>query len=545
MTAGRPRDLRQRLVPPGSRIERLLVLLRIAPAAAIRKSGQRPHVSLGLGVLYLGPVTAATLYILPQLIGIDDDQLRRQSLYLSAGLITILWFPAQILLRLPLTWLLDLRSLLTLPVGFRDLYLLRLGLSAFGYWLLFLAPAAAYLLVTQSAGVAGFLLNIAALLTVVLVLGRLAGILDLAANDLVSGWLGPLGIALLSAAFFNSVTTVFEVILGEASLERAATAVNDSALLAAVGLTPPGLLIAMFDSPGAVLDNVLRLLVLVAALFVASLIERSLLLRNYVSRPSAAHDPASPTLPLTWIFRRMKYMSPPAHLTLIESETVLRWKRIRLCYAVAVGYATYPTADFELSTVFIVLLALALFNSIRIEKPLPGCQVWRESLTLPLTTLRIVRIPGRVPPLLAGCVLLVVLVFRVIRGNWTSWEVGGLIAGCLLSVFLLSGALYSNAQLHWQRRGGPGKPEADAKNLLASLLAGLPVYGAVTLIMFVLLADGETKATASAGAGVAVILLGATIVRLVAAARQRRAVATRAHELLLEERPPERPFTNH
>ena len=143
------------LTNPGSRADLLLTLARLAFPDAVRRANQPVAVAILIAVLFLAFATVATLGLLPVVFAIESDALRRNLLSLIACSVAALALLAQVALRTPVTWLLDLEDLLRLPVGFRDLYGLRFGLSTIGYWLFALGPAAAYLMVIRSGGIPG------------------------------------------------------------------------------------------------------------------------------------------------------------------------------------------------------------------------------------------------------------------------------------------------------------------------------------------------------------------------------------------------------
>ncbi|MYF05048.1 MAG: hypothetical protein F4230_08785 [Holophagales bacterium] len=177
---------------PGSRADLLLTLARLALPDAVRRSKQPLAVAIPVAVLFLAFASVATLGLLPAIFAIESDALRRNLLSLIACSVTAIALLAQVLLRAPVTWLLDLEDLLRLPVGFRDLYGLRFALSTIGYWLPVLGPAGVYLAVARSGGVSGAPITLLAILSLVWIFGRTAAILSLLVNRSVEGKLGAL-----------------------------------------------------------------------------------------------------------------------------------------------------------------------------------------------------------------------------------------------------------------------------------------------------------------------------------------------------------------
>ncbi|MXX76372.1 MAG: hypothetical protein F4210_06965 [Holophagales bacterium] len=147
---------------PGSRAELLLTLARLVLPDAVRRSKQPLAVAIFVAILFLVFATVVTLGLLPAIFAIESDALRRNLLSLIACSVTAIALLAQVLLRAPVTWLLDLEDLLRLPVGFRDLYGLRFALSTIGYWL----PVGTALVLIPTVG--GFAVGPAALLAIFL-----------------------------------------------------------------------------------------------------------------------------------------------------------------------------------------------------------------------------------------------------------------------------------------------------------------------------------------------------------------------------------------
>ena len=244
---------------PRSRIDLLLTLGRLALPDALKRADQAPVVAIGLALLYLVVATVSTLALLPFLFGIEDDGLRRNLLNLSACVVVLFWILAQVVLRLPVTWLLDLEYFLPLPAAYRDLYVLRLALSLVGYWLVGLGPAAIYVLATQSSGPLHLVLAAAALVALVLLLGRLAAILTIAIDQLIESLIGLIGMFLATAGTIYGAGILISVLDGETAIETVAASIRESAVLSAAGFTPPGLLVAILDSPNAFQANFARL----------------------------------------------------------------------------------------------------------------------------------------------------------------------------------------------------------------------------------------------------------------------------------------------
>lgn len=518
------------------RVHLLMILARLALPDALRRGGQAPAVAIGLAALYLVVATASTLALLPLLFGIEDDELRRNVLHLCALFVVLLWLLGQVVPRLPVTWLLDLEALLQLPVGYRDLYLLRLALSLIGYWLIGLGPAFIYILATQSVEPTSLLVGSAALLTLVLLLGRITAILTLTIDRLIENAVGLLGLFLACTGFLQGIAFAASVLDGEAEIESVTASIRESTLLTATGFTPPGFIVAILDSPGAVSANIARLGALLVLLGAAILLERRLLLRRYLSLPGGDGRTASPVMPLARLLRRQSLLSPASCLALVEVEAAFRAKGVRWAYVMCLAYATYSSVDLFMGLIGSAFLTVFMLNSIRTEKPPPSCQVWRESLTLPPTAFQIFRTPARVPFLLVVPAVLVAAGVGFTRYGWNEWRLGALAAILVVALFLFADGAYSLVQLYWPKRNVGSAAPPEMKNLAASILAGLPMMAFFFLAMIVWrVEDGSEHASSFANITVAATLFAAALVWRVATARQRREIESRAHELLLQD----------
>ena len=524
------------LTNPGSRVDRLLTLARLALPDGVKRGDQPPVVAIGLALLYVVIATVSTLALLPLLFGIEDDELRRNLLNLSACVVMLLWILGQVVLRLPVTWLLNLESFLPLPVGYRDLYVLRLALSLVGYWLVGLGPAAIYVLATQSGGPAHFVLASAALLALVLLLGRVTAILIIAIDQLIESLIGLLGVFLATVATIYGGGIAIGVLEGETEIKAVAASIRESAVLSGAGLTPPGLLVAILDSPGTFQANILRLGALLIFLAAAILIEQRLLLRQYLARPGGNRRPAAPVTPLAYLLRHRRRLSPAASLTLVEVECALRAKGVRWGYVLCLGYAAAASIDLLLGVLGAVFLTTILLNSVRTEKPPPSCQVWRESLTLPLTAFRIFRVPARVPSLLVIPVALLATGVGLAHFGWSAWQLGAVAVFFLPVLLLLADGAYSLVQLYWPKRKIGGASELEPENLAAGLVAQLPIVALLGLSAIVWrIAERTGHGPLIASLSALATLLAAVLAWRAATARQRREIESRSHELLLRD----------
>ena len=522
-----------RLTVHGSRADRLLTLGRLALPDALRRADQPPAVAIGLALLYLAVATAGSLPLLSLLFGIDDEALRRNLLNLGISAVAALWLLAQVVLRLPVNWLLDLEPFLPLPVAYRDLYLLRLAFSLVGYWLLVLGPAALFLLATRTEGPVDFLLISGALGVTVLLLGRMAAIVTLAIDRFVESLIGVLGVFLVVVALIQAAGIVINVLGGEASLEALEATVRKAKILVALGYTPPGLLAAILDSPGQHLPNLLRLGILLVLLAATGGVEYGLLLRRYLLQPGGDRRTASPVTPLAGLLRRCGNLSPATCLALVEVECCLRAKGVRWAYAMALGYATWGSIDLLFGLMAAALLTVLMVNGVLTEKPPPSCQVWRESLSLPLGSFRIFRTPTRVPALLTVPVATLGTSGGIVIFGVAGWRPAATAAVLVTATVLLADAAFSLIRLYWPKHKTAGATEFELENLAASSVAGLSVMALffLTIVVSRLLerpGNGFLIGFLTSGA-----LVGTVLARHASTIRQRREIESRAHELLL------------
>lgn len=521
---------------PGSRADLLLTLGRLSVPDVLRHAGQQPAAAVGIGLLCLVFSAVATWILLPLLFGIEDPELRRNVLNLSACITVLFWILAQVVLRVPVTWLLDVERLLPLPAGYRDLYLLRLVLSLVGYWLVGFSPAAVYLLAAQSGGPTHFVLASAAVLTMVLLLGRVAAILTILIDRVIEGLVGPVVVLLATGAAVYSGGIAIGVLDGETEIEAIIDPIRESAILSAAELTPPGLVVALLESPTALADNVLRLGALLLLLAAVIPFERRLLLRQCLSRPGGDRRTAAPTVPLALLLRRVDRLPPSVCLTLAEIECALRGKGVRLCYVISLGYATYATVDVYLGIVAAVLLTAVFLNSVRTEKPPAGSLVWRESLALPLTVFRIFRVPATVTSLLAAPVAALAAAVGIAQVGWNGWQPAVLGAALAAALLLLADSSFSLVQLYRPRRNTDGASEVDPESLAASSLVTLPimVFLGLCVVLWRIAEEVEGGRLIAAVSTFALCLVAA-LVWSAATRRQRREIESRARELLLRD----------
>ncbi len=504
---------------------------------AVRRANQPLAVAIPVAVLFLVFATVATLGLLPAIFAIESDALRRNLLSLIACSVTAIALLAQVLLRVPVTWLLDLEDLLRLPVSFRDLYGLRFALSAIGYWLPILGPAGVYLAVMRSGGVSGAPITLLGILSLVWIFGRAAAILSLLVNRSVEGKLGALALVAIIAACQGAIMLGVLAFGGELDPKGIIGRIEESAVLGGLGYAPPGLVAGIFHQPGPSLPNLARLGGLMAVLGALVALEQRLLVRSYLERPGADRRVAS-GVPLTRMLRRSRRLTPMATLSMLETEGLLRLRPARLLLAGGVAFAlVWVPANAGLAVGLAVGLAgifgLA-FHGFRVERQPPTCHVWKESLGLPLAVARIFGATGRAPSVVS--VFFLAFILSLTPLDWFGWSFF-LVASCLmLAGLLLASAAYGVMQVHWpQRSAGPGN-ETNAAKFAVSLLLPQIAFAPVLLSFLVWVLLERQRMTPLTAALIAVgVLLLAAAAAYASRRRQRRMLAARGRELLLKD----------
>jgi len=519
---------------PGSRADLLLTLARLALPDAVRRSKQPLAVAIFVAVLFLAFATVATLGLLPAIFAIESDALRRNLLSLIACSVMAIALLVQVLLRAPVTWLLDLEDLLALPVGFRDLYGLRFALSTIGYWLPILGPAGVYLAVARSGSVSGAPITLLAVLSLVWIFGRTAAILSLLVSRSAEGKIGALAIVAIVAACQGAIMLGVLAFGGEIASEGLTRAIEESAVLGGLGYTPPGLVAGIVHEPGPSASNLARLGVLMAVLGVLAVLENRLLLRGYLERPGGDRRTASGSLPLASLLRKARRLTPTGVLTLVEIECLLRLKPARLVLALVLGTSLVLVPTGGGFAVGPAALFAIFLNDFRIGKQPPTCHAWRESLTLPFAVRGIFRAPGRAMNVVILFAVAFILVLTPLE--WFGWQFFFVAVCLMLAGFLMAAATYGLIQLRWPQRNEGLLHDPDGARLGAAVVAahlvGLP--GALSFLFWALLERQRMTPLTAAFIAVAVLLLAAAAA-YASRRRQRRMLAARGRELLLKD----------
>ncbi len=528
---------------PGSRVDLLLTLARLALPDAVRRANQPVAVAILVGLLFLVFATVATLGLFPAIFAIESDALRRNLLSLIACSVTVLALLAQVALRVPVTWLLDLQDLLHLPVGFRDLYRLRFALSTIGYWLPVLGPVAAYLTAARSGGIAGVPIILLGILCMVWIFGRLAAILSLLTDHWTEGALGTLAILTIMVVCQAAILFGAWAFVGDFDSEGVARAIEDSAGLGGLGYTPPGLAAGIAHEPGWSAPNLVRLGSLFAVLGLLTLLEKRLLLRDCLEHPGGDGRAATGVVPLARMLRGLTRLTPMGALTLLEAECLLRLKSARRVLAAMVAFFLVWVSALPGFTIGLAGLGTMALHGFRVEKQPPTGHVWRESLNLPLPVSQIFRATGRAPGMLI--VFLLPLVLGLTSFNWFGWQFFLVAFLLILSGVLLGTAVYGLVQLHWPLRSpGPTDDPNGAKfgaSLLTPQLTLMPAGLSTTLYI---LCERERLSALVAGLIAAAVFLLAAAAAYAARKRQARVLDSRGRELLLADPPEALPATS-
>ena len=521
------------LTNPGSRADLLLTLARLAFPDAVRRANQPVAVAILIAVLFLAFATVATLGLLPVVFAIESDALQRNLLNLIACSVTAIGLLAQVALRAPVTWLLDLEDLLRLPVGFWDLYGLRFALSTLGYWLPVLGPVAAYLTITRAGGLAGIPVTLLGILSLVCIFGRTAAILSLLVNRALEGALGTLAMLVIMVACQVAIFFGVMAFVGEFDSEGVTRAIEDSAVLGGLGYTPPGLVAGIAHQPGWSASNLARLGSLFAVLGLLTLLESRLLLRACLEHPDGDRRAATGVLPLARLLRRSSRLTPMGALTLLEAECLLRLKPARRVLAIIVAFALVWVPAFAGFTVGLAGLNILALHGFRVEKQPSTCHVWRESLSLPLTVPQIFRATGRAPSVMIVFVLAVILGLTPL--DWFGWQFFLVAFLLILAGVLLGTAVYGLIQIYWPLRSAGLTDDPNGAKFAASLLAPqltlIPAF--LSMVLYILYERERLSALAAELIAAAVLLLAAAAAY--ASRRwQARVLGARGRELLLD-----------
>lgn len=488
----------------GAGVTRTWALARLLLLDAFRRSGLAKR-AVGFVLLLLVTCTvvpaAASILLLREALAEEAAGARQVLVVLAFTAASLLWLFVQVVLDRPMNFLLDLRPLLAMPVGFGILYRLRVGLSLVGWWCIAFGPAACYVVLARPTGTGEAALLVFGVLAVVLIHGCASSILQRWRQRLMAGWLGSAFLLGGLVAIFLLLMELLSLASGEAWARGSVTAnldgLNFESLRAAswfgwVSATPSGLLALIVEEPRVTRGNLTRLGTLWSVAIVLGLVDRGLLARRILAGLHSPGRTLGRTLPLAWLLRRLDRVSPPWVLSLIECESLLRERSLRwqvlLGVAILIVYSSAVPDLAELAILIPSLVTTVALNGHRAETTLSTGRVWKESFSLPTTLLGGVRAMGRVPSLvlaalLGGGVFLVALR----HGSSLDWELIAYVACIAVSAVIVSDGFYGWYDVRWQsvrwQWAGLGAGDAGGKMLAGALFfVGLYVLFLVGLV---------------------------------------------------------------
>ncbi|MYB20337.1 MAG: hypothetical protein F4Y16_15355 [Holophagales bacterium] len=436
---------------------------------ALRRSGLTRR---SLGYVFLLVVAngifpaAAIILLLRELFGQVHADTRQALVVLALTAASLLWLFVQVVLDRPMSFLLDLRPLLSMPIGFGALYRLRAGLSLTGWWCVAFGPAAVYVVLARSAGIGEAALLVFGMAAVVLIHGLIGSILQHWRHRLMSGWLGSIFMLGCMVAAFSVFLALVNVATGEPWLAALADStpkgLDLESLRAApwfvwVSWMPAGLLAVVAEAPRVTGENLVRVGTLWSAAIVLGFLDRELLARLVRGVRRTPDRELSRTIPLAWLLRKLRRLSPESALSLIECESMLRERSLRWPLLVGIAPLIVFSGRPDLADAAILVTVLGTtvsLNAHRGETTLPTGRIWKESFSLPPTLLAAVRAMGRVPSLvlaalLGGAVFLVALR----NGPSQNWVLLAYAAGIAASAVVVSDGFYGWYDVRWQSVG--------------------------------------------------------------------------------------------
>ena len=485
-------------------MQRLLILSRLTSpgqlqldASTFLKSASTVLLTATLGA----GISGALLHLL---LTIDDRFVRYRLLSLVVFAVLLCGLATQIFLKVPFLWLLDLRPLLPLPFGFSYLYLLRLVMSTGGLWIAAFGPFGVYLAAAHSPGLGGLSWILAATLLLVWIAGRLATILSLAADYLVSEVVASLLLLVLLVGGYRTMNLIGLSVARGSDLGDLGSGVVESALAEFVTYTPCGWFSTVLLSPRDTSAAIAAVSLMIGLLVLLMVVERRLLLFESYHRRGERRPESSPEMRVLILsLRRLRNLGASTVLLLAEIRCVLQFRPARLCILVCLAFGfVFASTTPTLGLLFPLLFFSLFYHGIR---SIPaGSHVWRESLTLPLTILDVVRAPGKSGDLLASALLLC-LGSVVAAGADTGWILKSVSLLLAVSIVGLTSAGLGVVHTRWPpRRTSEGRAHPNFLADVASLIALCPaaaVQGAA-LGLHLLDRDGSSSAALYAWAGV-------------------------------------------
>ena len=364
-----------------------------------------------------------------ELFELRDDGLRRNVLNLLAGLGFGAWVIAGALLRLSVTPIFDYSQLLSLPVGFRILFVLRVVVGLSGLWTLICGPTLLYLLLYRTAGLLGFTVALLASVALVVLLGRLVAISILKLEDVPVGWPATAVLLLVAVAGLFALEPTIQNLMfhsREVRVSVIATQVRDAGVLNAMAYLPGGLLTGIFDAPRGLGGNLARLASLFLLASAALALEYRLLRRRLLESLPAKATTGGVHFPLTPVLRRICRLAPESCLRLIEFEILMRkrWYRGMMTSMV------FLLPVVQTGSVYIVLGTTVVLSASFLAPRLHSYGVAHRNLAerfvMPVPLLAPATAYGTASSVLPAFALLVVICWAWYRGGWPGLGVLGL-----------------------------------------------------------------------------------------------------------------------
>lgn len=517
-------------------------LVRPLVIGAFRQSGLTKR-SLGYLLLLIVANAVfpafATILLLREILGQEDASARQALVVLVFTGVSLFWLFVQVILDRPMNFLLDLRPLLSMPIGFSTLYRLRVWLSLTGWWCLAVGPAAIYVVLTTPERIAEATMLVLGIAAAVLIHGWSGSILLHWRERLMAGWLGSiLMLCCMVAALLLFLAMVNAADGADWIVSASPEGMGLESLLSAawfswISWMPPGLLALMVEEPSVTGVNLMRVGVLWSGAIVLGLIDRVLLARRIQAGRRSQRRGLGRTIPLAWLLRRLKRLSPESALSLIECESMLRERTLRwpLLFGIAFLIATSGVVP-DGAILATVLLSAVNLNSHRAETTLPTGRLWKESFSLPTALLAGVRAMGRAPSLVLASVLGTAVCLVALRTSFTqNLVLLAFLTGVAAAAVIVSDGFYGWYDVRWQSVG-QGEAHAGRKMLAHGTFVvslGAFVSGGFFASLFDI---AEVAPGVAVGIGLSTIVFSLVVWRLFRV-RQARLVNERGLRLLV------------
>ena len=513
---------------------RFLILSRLTSPGQIKLNSS--NLLTGAWALLVAATVGAsvTAVLWPLVMNVDEQLLRHKALSMAVLAVALCGLSAQVLLKFPLLWLVDLRPLLSLPFSFTCLYFLRVAMSTVGLWVAALGPVGIYFAAADSASGAGVTWTLAGTLVLVWIVGRLATIISLAADYLVKGLLASLLLLVLLVAGYRGMHAMALSVLGPTGFGERSLAIPKFDVADFVVHTPFGWFSSIITTPRDTPAKISALGLMLGCLAVLMIVERQILLLDCNHRfGRRASEPSMGTRALAPLLRRLRHLPPSTVLWLAETRCVLQFRPVRLCILVCFAFGlAYAAMMPRVGLLFPVLFFCLFFCGVR---SVPAAShVWSESLTLPLTVVDVFRTPGRSGDVLAGA-LLVCVGSVVLADGEIGWLVKGVSVLLAVSIVTFASAGLGVARARWPvHQAGVSRVYANVRADVASLVALLPAVAVQVAAFGLYLLDRSEYASAVINAGVGLgCLLAAVFSWLIARRWQSRFLERRGASHIL------------